>query len=151
MEGGALKDVLLYVGHDTNKIPLARSRNNTENSSMRLSIEDDGVYFEADLDIESNVDARSVYSAIQRGDITGVSAGFYAENEDWYDIETNTPRRVIKALRVVEISLTPLPCYKDTFVSALRSLDCVREELDSLNAEALELEKLKTLWRLNNG
>ena len=53
-----LKDVRFLVNHDTNKIPLARSRNNNKNSTMRLKPTDKGLEIEADLDVENNADAR---------------------------------------------------------------------------------------------
>ena len=45
-----LRDVRLLVNHDFDGIPLARSRRNNKNSTMRLSIVEDGVEMEADLD-----------------------------------------------------------------------------------------------------
>ena len=38
-----LKDVRFLVNHDTSKIPLARSRNNNKNSTMQLSVDDNGM------------------------------------------------------------------------------------------------------------
>ena len=38
-----LKDVRFLVNHDISKIPLARSRRNNENSTMQLTVDDDGM------------------------------------------------------------------------------------------------------------
>ena len=38
-----LKDVRFLVNHDTSMIPLARSRNNNENSTMQLIVDDGGM------------------------------------------------------------------------------------------------------------
>ena len=67
-----LKDVKFLVNHDTSKIPLARSRNNNENSTMQLSVDDDGMKIRVNLDVENNTEAKNLYSAIDRGDITGM-------------------------------------------------------------------------------
>ena len=67
-----LKDVRFLVNHDLSKIPLARSRNNNENSTMRLKVTDKGLEVEIDLDADNNTDARNLYSAISRGDISGM-------------------------------------------------------------------------------
>ena len=61
-----LRDVLLLVNHNFEGIPLARSRNNTENSNLRLRIQDNGVSMEADLD-PKNPKAIELNSAVERG------------------------------------------------------------------------------------
>ncbi|MEG0323836.1 MAG: HK97 family phage prohead protease, partial [Raoultibacter sp.] len=71
-----LKDVRFLVNHDTNMIPLARSRNNNENSTMQLMVDKDGLAIRLTLDTENNTEARALYSAVQRGDITGMSFMF---------------------------------------------------------------------------
>ena len=56
-----LKDVRLLVNHNTDMIPLARSRNNTDGSTMQLMpVEGVGMDMRADLDIENNADAKSL-------------------------------------------------------------------------------------------
>ena len=62
-----LKDVRLLVNHNVDMIPLARSRNNTENSTMRLMPDENGLGIRADLDTENNADAKSLFSAVSRG------------------------------------------------------------------------------------
>ena len=65
--GTDLKDVRFLVNHNTDMIPLARSRNNNANSTMQLTVDNDGMGIRVVLDIENNSDARSLYSAIMRG------------------------------------------------------------------------------------
>ena len=76
LEHTDMKDVRMLVNHDTSMIPLARSRNNTANSTLQLIPELNGLKIRAKLDIENNADAKSLYSAIQRGDISGMSFMF---------------------------------------------------------------------------
>ena len=74
--GTDLTDVRFLVNHDTSKIPLARSRRNNGNSTMQLDVDDNGMNIRVILDVENNADAKSLYSAVQRGDISGMSFMF---------------------------------------------------------------------------
>lgn len=71
-----LTDVRFLVNHDTSKIPLARSRRNNGNSTMQLTVDNDGMTIRVILDTENNSEARALYSAVQRGDISGMSFMF---------------------------------------------------------------------------
>lgn len=111
LDNADLHDVRLLVGHDTSKIPLARTPR-----TMSLSIDDEGLTFEATL---PNTEAgREAYQAVERGDLRGLSYAFtIPEDGDTYDPETNT-RRIKKIAKVYECSLTAFPAYESTYVSA---------------------------------
>ena len=68
-----LRDVPLLLNHDLSGIPLARSRNNNENSSMQLILDDEGLGFRTVLDTANNMNAKALSSAVDRGDISGMS------------------------------------------------------------------------------
>lgn len=150
LEGANLKDVLFFVNHDTNKIPLARSRNNNENSTLKLIVDEKGLKFRTKLDIENNPEAAALYSAIRRQDITGMSFGFRVSKDDWQDIDSNYPKRTIKKIEMVqEISACSFPAYEATSIYT-RSLDRDHTMLDNMrsklvdtNAKNKELEILK--------
>lgn len=158
IEAGALdkanlKDVRFLVNHDTSMIPLARSRNNNENSTMQLEVDKDGMAIRVNLDTENNTEARNLYSAIKRGDITGMSFMFTIDREEWENLESDHPTRRIKSIgQVFEVSAVTFPAYESTEISARDkaaldsaklTLESVRSQsLDSDNA-ALELEKAK--------
>ena len=76
LKNANLKDVRFLVNHDLSRIPLARSRNNNENSTMQLSVGENGMDIRVDLDIENNPRAKELYSAVKRGDISGMSFMF---------------------------------------------------------------------------
>ena len=149
-----LKDVRLLVNHNTDMIPLARSRNNNDNSSMQLKVEKDGMYIRANLDVEKNNDAKALYSAIERGDITGMSFMFKVDGEKWDDLDSDYPKRHITSIsKVYEVSAVTFPAYENTSINArsksvldnarAKSLDSEsKQTLDSAKNE-LELEKLK--------
>lgn len=157
IEAGALdkanlKDVRFLVNHNTDMIPLARSRNNNENSTMQLEVDKDGMGIRVNLDTENNTEARNLYSAIKRGDITGMSFMFTIDDEEWENLESDHPTRHIRKIGTVfEVSAVTFPAYESTEISArakeaLESakdlLESKRRSLES-DKEALELEKAK--------
>ena len=114
-----LTDVRFLVNHDTNKLPLARSRKNTPNSTMQLSIDKDGMAIRVNLDVENNADAKSLYSAVSRGDITGMSFMFSIDDEEWENLDSDHPTHHIRGISsVVEVSAVTFPAYEDTEISA---------------------------------
>ena len=150
-----LKDVRFLVNHDTSKIPLARSRNNNANSTMRLQVTERGLEIEVDLDVENNAEAKALYSAVQRGDISGMSFMFAVRKDEWENLNSDHPlRKITDISSVVEVSAVTFPAYKETEITiarnkealdnAKRTLDSVRKK--SLDSELLELEKLKVLY-----
>ena len=154
-----LTDVRFLVNHDVSRIPLARSRRNNGNSTMQLMPDDDGMAIRVSLDTENNADARSLYSAVQRGDITGMSFMFQVEDggDDWIDVDTDHPQRVIRSIsRVLEVSAVTFPAYSDTEIQARskETLDSVRSALESarqqkakeVDTSELDLLKAKALF-----
>ena len=136
-----LKDVRFLVNHDTSMIPLARSRNNNENSTMQLIVDDEGLRVRIKLDIENNSDAKNLYSAIKRGDITGMSFMFIVRGEEWKDENTDYPKRTITDIeQVFEVSAVTFPAYEETEINARckAELDNYRATLDNVRNTAPE-------------
>lgn len=132
-----LKDVRFLVNHDIDSIPLARSRNNNENSTMQMTVEPDGLHVRVDLDTEGNPRAKELYSAIKRQDISGMSFMFSVKNDSWEDLDSDYPTRHITALdKVFEVSAVTFPAYEQTSINA-RSVETGKASLDSAR-EALE-------------
>lgn len=148
LENTNLKDVRFLVNHDVNKIPLARSRNNNENSTLRLKVTDKGLEFEADVDTR-NTESSNLVNAVQRGDITGMSFMMLIRDYEWDDIKKEHPKRTITDISdVFEISAVTFPAYEATDLS-LRDIKLLESDKRSLDNDrlaldnALELEKLK--------
>jgi len=137
-----LRDVRFLVGHDTSMIPLARSRNNNENSTMQLTVTDRGMEIRVDLDIENNPRAKELYSAVQRGDISGMSFMFTVDKDSWTDTDTDYPKRLIRSIsRVLEVSAVAFPAYPQTQIQAAsegETLDSVRASLESARQQLAE-------------
>ncbi len=149
-----LKDVRMLVGHNESGIPVARSRNNNENSTMQLMPNDEGMDIRADLDIENNAESRSLYSAVGRGDISGMSFAFIVDRDAWDDIDTDHPTRHVRSIRrVLEVSAVAFPAYEATSLEARSqggALDSARASLESARAAAAEARKqteLQERWR----
>ena len=114
-----LKDVRFLIGHNTSMVPLARSRNNNENSTMQLIPTESGMEIRVDLDIENNQDARTLYSAVKRGDITGMSFMFTVDKSIWEEEDSDNPlRRIAHIDKVFEVSAVAFPAYDSTTLQA---------------------------------
>ena len=151
-----LKDVRFLVNHNTDMIPLARSRNNNENSTMQLIVDDEGLRVRITVDIENNTEARNLYSAIKRGDISGMSFMFIIRGERWEDEQSDHPKRFITDIeQVFEVSAVTFPAYEETEINARckteldnyrNALDNVRNNTpdgDNTSVDDIELLKLK--------
>ena len=154
-----LTDVRFLINHDLSRIPLARSRRNNANSTLQLTVDENGLAIKADLDTENNADARSLYSAVQRGDISGMSFLFSVGRDEWENADSDYPTRHIKQISsVVEVSAVTLPAYSGTEIDARSNpaLESARAALESAQKAAakapegdLALLKAKTKILLN--
>ena len=135
-----LRDVALLVNHDAKMIPCARSRRNNANSTMQLVPDEDGLMFRAEIDTENNLNSRALDSAIQRGDITGMSfvLSFDPSTVFWEGLGEGKPTRHITRIgKLYEISAVTNPAYTDSYI-ATRNAD--HEALESALG-SLEREK----------
>ena len=157
-----LKDVAFLVGHNTGMIPLARSRNNNDNSTMQMTVNDDGMDIRVDLDTENNAEARALYSAVKRGDMTGMSFMFVVDKDSWADADSDYPKREILSIRkVFEVSAVAFPAYPQTSIqaasedatldSARASLESARQQLaEEREEQAAHERRMEALGRLEN-
>lgn len=167
IEAGALNntdltDVRFLVNHDVSRIPLARSRRNNGNSTMQLMPDAEGMAIRVNLDTENNAEAKALYSAVQRGDISGMSFMFSINRETWDNLESDHPvRRILEIGSVVEVSACTFPAYDSTEINARSktALDNARAALEKakasdaklLESRNKELELLKEKTRLLGG
>lgn len=141
LDGTNLQDVRFLVNHNTSMIPLARSRRNNGNSTMKLSVDYEGLIIDfIKLDTKNNATARELASAIERGDLSGMSFMFSIDDYEWEDLESDHPTRRIKSIgTVVELSACTFPAYDQTSI-----------EIEARSKEALDnarsaLEKARQL------
>ena len=148
-----LRDVRFLVNHNTDMIPLARSRNNNANSTMQMEVvQNAGLSIRVDLDTENNAEAKSLYSAVKRGDITGMSFMFSVDEDMWEDLDSDYPTRHIRSIaKVFEVSAVTFPAYEQTSIQARGlsdALDSAKTSLDSAKAEAKRIDDQKKKIKL---
>lgn len=149
VEESVLRDVCLLVNHDFNGIPLARSRNNNANSNLRFTKSNFAVDMAADLD-PKNPKAIELNSAVERGDIPGMSFAFIVDGEEWSNLDSDLPlRRITHISKIFEVSAVTWPAYEGTSIQSERSLESeleslkrAREELESARARAAKIAEL---------
>jgi len=149
-----LQDVRFLVGHDTSMIPLARSRRNNANSTMQMEIDENGMVIRVDLDTENNNEAKALYSATKRGDMSGMSFMFTVDGEEWEGLETDYPTRHIRSIgRVFEVSAVAFPAYEQTSLEAraAETLDNAKAMLESRKAEQKDAEVREEIRKLLGG
>lgn len=136
-----LTDVPLLVNHNREMIPVARSRRNTPNSTLRLAVDGQGLMFDADVDTANNMTSRELDSAVRRGDIDEMSFAFYVKSERWENLDSDYPTRHIEKIsKVGEISAVTWGAYKTTeiFARAKDALDNAKLALDNARSAANE-------------
>lgn len=117
-----LSDSTLIYNHDETRVPLARA-----GRTMALQVTEHGLYMRAELAGDS-AQAREVYSAVRRGDLSGMSFAFVVpDGGSRYDAETNT-RHITRIAKIYEVSITPRPCYPTASVEARSAITAARDE-----------------------
>ncbi|WP_454991245.1 HK97 family phage prohead protease [Campylobacter rectus] len=132
LDGCDISDTRLLYNHDNSKVPLARTP-----KTMKFNKSSAGLEMIATL--PDTAEAKSIYAAVKRGDLTAMSFGFkVSEGGDSYDRASNT-RTIHKIDKVYEVSVTPYPAYSATSVEA-------RSRINAFNDD----ERTKKLIELNN-
>lgn len=123
----------------------------TKSRTLQLVEDDIGLRFE--LELPNSSQAKDIYESIKRGDVDGVSFGFYVrENGDKWEYlkEEDIYERTLLDIDLIEISPTPFPAYPTSEVGK-RSLEAhnlkskeerVLEELKKAQVNAM-IELLK--------
>lgn len=115
-------DVLAFLDHDSGRV-LGRKSSGT----LRLREDEKGLAVE--IDLPDTTDGRDAKALIERGDISGMSFGFWIKGYEW-DESGDLPRRTILDVELIEVSIVSMPQYQGTSI-ALRSLDVFREKARS--------------------
>ena len=151
-----MKDVRFLVNHNTDMIPLARSRNNNANSTMQMWIEEDGLHIRVNLDVERNTESKALYSAVDRGDVSGMSFMFAVDGDSWEGLESDMPKRTITSIsKVYEVSAVTFPAYEQTSIQAadedkaLESAKSVLESAKRAKEDEVKRVELRNMLRGN--
>ncbi len=114
-----ISDARLLYNHDLSKVPLARTP-----KTMQLTKSPAGLEMAAQL--PDTEEARAVYTAVRRGDLSGMSFAFVVpQGGDKWDMRTKT-REIFKIKKILEVSVVPFPAYPQASVearAAMRAFD----------------------------
>ena len=121
LDGCDLRDSRLLYNHNEDKVPLARS-----GKTMVLEVTEKGLHMVATL-ASDNPTAQEVYSAVKRGDLSGMSFSFTVpDGGSVYDGATGT-RHINKIARIYEVSICPFPAYPTASVEARDEMRAARD------------------------
>lgn len=138
LRGVDLDGIVLITNHDGSGIPLARSP-----KTLALTVTDKGLEMRASLpDTEQ---ARAVYEAVKRGDLSQMSFAFDIGTAD-IDAATQT-RTITQISKVYEISIVNYAAYTQTYVEARNAQE---EEKAMFNPITAGLEKGSTVTDTHN-
>ena len=102
----------------------------TKNATLRLSEDDVGLAFE--IDLPNNSWGKDAFESINRGDVDGVSFGFYARADSWLYLKNeDVYERTLLDVDLKEVSPTPFPAYPSSEVakrSVLQGLPDTKEQ-----------------------
>lgn len=150
-----LKDVRFLVNHNTEMIPLARSRNNNASSTMQMLVGTEAMDIRVSLDIEGNTESKNLYSAVKRGDVSGMSFMFTVDEDKWEGLESDHPHRTITKIgKVFEVSAVTFPAYEQTSIeaaSADEALERAKSALESAKAKQKDEALREEIRQLING
>ena len=127
---------------------------------MQLTTDNDGMGIWVTLDTENNSEARALYSAVQRGDISGMSFMFGIRDEEWENLDSDHPTHHIRDIStVVEVSAVTFPAYESTEINARskEALDNARSAVETArqqgapSVETDDLELLKEKAKILGG
>jgi HK97 family phage prohead protease len=113
-------DVRLLVNHEG--LPMARTKNGT----MRLSEDERGLYFEAEL--ANTQEARDLYTLVERGDVDQMSFAFRVIRQNWNKARTERTLTEV-SLSDGDVSIVTYPAYTATSVEAREALKKAMAEI----------------------
>lgn len=101
----------------------------TSAGTLRLSEDSTGLRVE--IDLPDTTAGRDLAVSVSRGDVDGMSFGFFLSGPDGdsWDLKAPVAVRTLLSVILVEVSIVAWPAYADTSV-AMRSLDIARRQAE---------------------
>lgn len=126
-------NIFFYWNHDSGQV-----LGSTRAGTLQLEEDDRGLRVRAKL--PNTTLGRDVAELVRTGVIDSLSFGFSTVKDSW---DESGNRRTLEAVRLHEVSLTPVPAYEGTAGSAsVRGLDKIAQRAD-VDAETLATTLLK--------
>lgn len=101
----------------------------TTNDTLRLGTDDRGLWFEADLNPNTQA-GRDLYALVERGDITQMSFGFTIDDEQLDDAGDTVRARIMRIGRLFELSAVTFAAYPATTVDIDRGYSMGSDQND---------------------
>lgn len=140
LDGADLSDTRLLYNHDLSRVPLARTP-----KTMQFKLDPAGLTMIAEL--PDTEEGRSVYTAVKRGDLSGMSFAFKVpEGGSHFDAKTNT-RTITKIEKIYECSIVPFPAYPQTSVEARAAMESAWAKLKDPKRDELRIKLNQILRR----
>lgn len=136
---------------DMKKVPLKYNHANgylamasTKNGSLKLTVDEIGLRFEAELIPTQN--NKDIYKSVEAGLLSECSFAFTIdydnEGSEWVDLDKDIPlRKIHKIDRLFDIALVDIPAYENTEVYA-RSFEVLEDIQKSVEAAREKQESL---------
>ena len=99
----------MFVNHDHRSVPVG--------DWLKMAEDDHGLLAEGKIDL-NHKDGPTVYSALKREALDGLSVGFTMGEGDY---ESKEEGRLIKSLNLMEVSLVNFPCEGQAVVTAVKA------------------------------
>jgi HK97 family phage prohead protease len=136
----ARNDIKLLWNHDTGAV-----MGSTRAGTLTLTEDERGLRVSATL--PNTTHGRDAAELVRRGDVTGFSFGFSMPTRGGDQWNSEGTERVLKSVRLHEVSLTPFPAYTSTNGTAtMRGLDKIANRAQ-VDADALA----DALLKIENG
>lgn len=139
-------DIVCLLDHDIKRGVLARSRNG--NGSLKLSVDDKGLYFSFDAPKTALGD--EILEGVRRGDISSCSFAFTVDDDEYTKEADGTILRTIRKVnQLYDISLVYKPAYNDTEVDTRGFNDFVNN-ISNINMEVQKNEEIRNQEEVQN-
>lgn len=128
-------DVYAFWAHDDSKVLASR-----KSGTLVFDDRSDGLHFTVEM--RNNPIHDDYFEAVQRGDVVGVSFGFFSEQEEW-DQTQEPALRTLKSVHLLEVSPgVAFPAYPGAQSEAARR--SVERELPRINEIRSQGKKIDT-------
>lgn len=135
LDGVDLNDTRLLINHEYKSIPLAKTP-----KTMELWTDEKGLQMRAVL--PDTEEGRSVYTAVKRGDMTGMSFSFTTNSDgSHYDVEKRT-RTISRINKLYECSIVNFPAYQTASVEARSQIQEAEQRKKATEQAKITLNKI---------
>jgi uncharacterized protein len=126
VDPGAFAESLAEIKAKGRQVPVLWQHQSTQPIGGYTSLYEDatGLYVEGELDIEDDPVAKTAWTKLKKGRVTGLSIGFYVREDSYDRVERVTH---LKKLDLLEVSLVTFPACDPARVESVKAGQIVRQ------------------------